>query len=99
VNGSIVHLDDGASVDARGTLRGAWREIGVRRVAPGDVERLVAEGCEHAVYAWSGSGSAVATEGRFPVLAGSAFTIVRGDELSFEAGPDGLRLFVATLDA
>ena len=96
---SIVHLEDGVPVDPRGTLVGAWREIGVRRLEPGTAQRLVAQGCEHAVYAWSGSGTAVAADGRFPVVAGSAFTIVRGDEVVFEAGADGLRLFVATLDA
>ena len=96
---SIVHLEDGTSVDPRGTLRGAWCEIGVRRVEPGSTERLSAEGSEHALYVWSGSGSAVTSEGSVEVAAGSAFTVVRGDSMTFEAGPDGLRLFVVTFDA
>lgn len=101
---SIVHLEDGVPIDPSGTLRGAWREIGVRRVEPGRTERLVADGCEHAVFVWSGSGTAnvgaepAAAVGQ-PVGAGHAFTIVRGDTVAFEAGPDGLRLFVVTLDA
>jgi hypothetical protein len=99
VTESIVHLEDGTSVDPTGTLRGAWREIGVRRVAPGTGDRLSAEGCEHAVYVWSGSGSAVTSEGSVEAAAGSAFTVVRGDSVTLEAGPDGLRLFVVTFDA
>jgi uncharacterized cupin superfamily protein len=98
VSESIVHLDDG-SVDPRGVLRGAWREIGVRRVSPGETERLVAEGCEHAVYVWSGSGTAITGEGAIRAAEGWAFTVVRGDSVTFEAGQDGLRIFVVTLDA
>ena len=96
---SIVHLEDGSPVDPRGTLKGTWREIGVRRVAPGATERLVAEGSEHAVYVWTGSGTASTGEGSHAAVAGWAFTIVKGDSVTFEAGPDGLRLFVVTLDA
>lgn len=96
---SIVHLKDGSPVDPRGTLRGAWREIGVRHVAPGATERLVADGSEHAVYVWTGSGTATTGEGPVATVAGWAFTIVKGDAVAFEAGPDGLRLFVVTLDA
>ena len=101
---SIVHLEDGAPIDPSTALRGAWREIGVRRVEPGRVEHLAAEGCEHAVYVWSGSGTATvgAEPGGAdaePVRAGHAFTIVRGDAVAFAAGPEGLRLFVVTLDA
>ena len=96
---SIVHLEDGTTVDPRGTLRGAWREIGVRQVAPGAGERFSAEGSEHAVYVWSGSGSAVTSERSVEAAAGSAFTVVRGDSVTFEAGRDGLRLFVVTFDA
>lgn len=95
---SIVRLDDG-TVDPRGVLRGAWREIGVRRVSPGDTERLVAEGSEHAVYVWSGSGTATTGEGVVQATEGWAFTVVRGDSVTFEAGQDGLRIFVVTLDA
>ena len=32
-------------------------------------------------------------------VAGWAFTIVKGDSATFEAGPNGLRLFVVTLGA
>lgn len=96
---NIVHLEDRSSVDPRGTLRGAWRQIGVRRLAPGETEPLIAEGCEHAVYLWTGSGTATTGEGPVSVAAGWAFTIVKGDSVTFEAGPDGLRLFVVTLDA
>lgn len=96
---SIVHLEDGSSVNPRGALRGAWREIGVRHVAPGATERFVADGSEHAVYVWSGSGAATTGEGTVDAAAGSAFTIVRGDSVMFDAGPDGLRLFIVTLDA
>lgn len=96
---SIVHLEDGSPVDPRGTLRGAWREIGVRRVASGGTERLVAEGSEHAVYVWSGSGTAATGDRSLTAVAGWAFTIVKGDSVTFEAGPEGLRLFVVTLDA
>jgi hypothetical protein len=38
-------------------------------------------------------------EGSHAAVAGWAFTIVKGDSVTFEAGPDGLRLFVVTLDA
>jgi quercetin dioxygenase-like cupin family protein len=99
VSESIAHLDDETSVDPRGTLRGAWREIGVRYVAAGATVRLVADGSEHAIYVWSGYGTAVTSEGAIDVAEGSAFTIVRGDSVSFEAGAEGLRLFVATLGA
>jgi hypothetical protein len=37
--------------------------------------------------------------GSHAAVAGWAFTIVKGDSVTFEAGPDGLRLFVVTLDA
>lgn len=96
---SIVHLEDGSPVDPRRTLNGAWREIGVRSVAPGATEQLDAEGSEHAVYVWTGSGTAATGEGSHAAAAGWAFTIVKGDSVTFEAGPDGLRLFVVTLDA
>jgi hypothetical protein len=99
VSESIVHVEDGSSVDPRGTLRGPWRAIGVRLIGAGDTERLIADGSEHAVYVWSGSGTAGTSEGSVPVNAGSAFTIVKGDAVTFEAGPEGLRLFVATFDA
>jgi hypothetical protein len=99
VSESIVHLDDGSPVDPRGVLRGAWREIGVRRLEPGEAEQLVAEGSEHAVYVWTGSGTATTGEGPVSVTAGWAFTIVRGDSVTFGAGPNGLRLFVVTLHA
>jgi len=62
-------------------------------------ERLVAEGSEHAVYVWTGSGTAATGEGSHAAVEGWAFTIVKGDAVTFEAGPDGLRLFVVTLDA
>ena len=99
MNESIVHLEDGSSVDPRGSLRGAWRKIGVRRIAPGATERLAADATEHVVYVWSGSGVASLREGPVPATTGSAFTVVRGDAVTFEAGPDGLRLFVTTFDA
>jgi quercetin dioxygenase-like cupin family protein len=96
---SIVHLEDGGSVDPRGLLRGAWREIAVRRVEPGGTYRLAAEDAEHAAYIWSGSGTATTGEGSMSAGAGSAFTIVKGDEVAFEAGSEGMRLFVTTFDA
>jgi urocanate hydratase len=99
VSESIVHLEDGTSVAPRGTLRGAWREIGVRSVAPGATERLVADTSEHAVYVCTGSGTATTGEGSHAAAAGWAFTIVKGDSVTFDAGSDGLRLFVVTLDA
>ena len=96
---SIVHLEEDSPVDPRTLLRGAWREIAVRRVAPGATHRLVAEDAEHAAYVWSGSGTATTGEGSMPAGAGSAFTVVKGDEVAFEAGSDGMRLFVTTFDA
>lgn len=48
---------------------------------------------------WTGSGTAATGEGSHAAVAGWAFTIVKGDSVTFEAGPDGLRLFVVTLDA
>jgi len=99
VSGSIVHLEDGASVDPRTVLRGAWRSIAVRRLEPGASERLEAADSEHAIYVWSGSGSATAGEGPMQTAAGAAFMVVKGDAVSFEAGADGLRLFVTTFDA
>jgi len=99
VNESIVHLEDDSPLDPRPWLGGAWREIGVRRVDSDATVLLVAADAEHAVYVWSGSGIAITGEGRMPAAAGTAFTIVRGDEVAFEAGPGGLRLFVATFEA
>jgi len=99
VNESIVHLEDDSPIDPRPWLRGAWREFGVRRVDPDATVLLDAGDAEHAVYVWSGSGIAITSEGRMQAGAGSAFTIVKGDRLGLEAGPDGLRLFVATFDA
>ena len=96
---NLVHLDDGVTVDPRRLLLGAWREIGVRSVGPGATERLDADGCEHAVYVWSGDGTATTGEGRESASAGCAFTIVKGDSVTFRAGDEGLRLFVVTLDA
>jgi len=96
---SIVHLDDGRPVDPKRFLSGAWREIGVRRVPPGDVERLVADAVEYAVYVISGEGRAENGGGRTEVAAGTAITVLRGDEVTFASGSDPLELFVVALDA
>lgn len=96
---SIVHLDSGRSVDPKRTLAGAWREIGVRRVLPGGRERLVADGVEYAAYVIDGSGRADVAGEKIDVAAGSALTVLRGDEITFVAGPDALELFVVALDA
>ena len=94
-----MHLEDGDSIEPRTVLLGAWRSIGVRRLEPGSTERLEATDCEHAIYVWSGSGIATTSEGPMPAAAGSAFTVVKGDAVAFEAGREGLRLFVTTFDA
>ena len=96
---SIVHLDDGTTVEPRTLLRGAWRSIGVRRLEPRGTERFEAAGTEHAIYVWSGSGTATTAAGSMPTAAGAAFTVVKGDAVGFMAGDEGLRLFVATFDA
>ena len=96
---SIVHLEEGRPVDPKRFLSGAWREIGVRRIPPGDVERLVADRIEYAVYVIGGEGHAENGGGRTEVAAGTAITILRGDEVAFASGPDPLKLFVVALEA
>ena len=96
---SIVHLDAGHPVDPKRFLSGAWREIGVRRVPQGDVERLVADGVEYAVYVMGGEGRAEIGGGRTEVAAGTAMTVLRGDEVTFASESDPLELFVVALDA
>lgn len=96
---SIVHLSEGHPADPKRFLSGAWREIGVRRVPAGDGERLVADVVEYAVYVIGGKGRAEIGGGRTEVAAGTALTILLGDEVTFAAGSDPLDLFVVALDA
>jgi len=96
---SIVHLSDGHPLDPKRFLSGAWREIGVRRVPPGDVERLAAGGVEYAVYVIGGEGRAEIGGGWTEVAAGTALTVLRGDEVTLASGSGPLELFVVALDA
>jgi hypothetical protein len=100
VNDHLVNLNDGAPIDPAGVLRGAWQGFVLQRVAAGARHRLDADGVEHLVYVVAGSGTASATAGGEPVrfAEGTAFTIVRGDGVRFEAD-EPVELFVATLRA
>lgn len=95
---SIVHLEHGHPVDPKHFLSGAWREIGVRRIPTGDVDRLVADGVEYAVYVMGGEGRAENGGGQIEVTEGTAMTVLRGDEVTFASGRDPLELFVVALD-
>jgi len=94
----LVNLNDGVVVDPEGVLIGAWRGFALRRIAAGDSDALEADGVEHFVYVLSGSGTATAGGGEVAFEAGSAFTIVRGDGVRFEAR-EPVELFVTTLRA
>jgi hypothetical protein len=98
VNEHLVNLNDGAVVDPKGALIGAWRSFVLRRIPAGDVDVLDADGVEHLVYVVSGSGTATAGGGAVSFATGSAFTIVRGDGVRFEA-TEPVELFVTTLQA
>jgi hypothetical protein len=97
--GSIVHLSAGERVDPRTRLRGAWREIAVRALAPGESVHLISEGSEHLVYVWSGRGTIAIGGETDDLVAGTGVTILLGDTVEIVATQESLRLLVVSFDA
>ncbi len=95
---SLFKLEIGEHLDPKRVLAAAWREISLRRLSSGERWHIEADTAEYMIYIRSGSGTVSTAEGSFNAHDGCAYTVVKGDSITLEAGSGPLELFLAVIE-
>lgn len=95
----VVNLPTEGPIDPKRILAGKWRSIRTASLAPGEVETLERGAVEYAIYVTGGTGVLRSgPTGERPIAEGTGVVVLKQSRATFEAGGEGLDLFVIAVD-
>lgn len=97
--GYVGRLNPGDVLDAGSYFKGPWKSFERRALGAAETTRFSATDEEYSIFVTAGQGTFTVDNTERHADEGTAITVGLGSTVDITAGPEGLELFITTLQA